>query len=537
MNQYDDFHPINQKQQGYDECIAKGICSIGPALSFLHEIIISYLKELSFYLLKLKELGIDNERIKENLIETISGLIVNVDYSQEQFSKITKRLYEELILAKEMYIATCNRNETRPKTIKSNLKPPKSNLSEAIKQGQKLFNKKNEKYSTEQKKIFELIFMVIKSICIHLVELKELEIKSDEGHTAIVSLFNAMNFQESSVKILNETVKKFVDLDYRLLMKLHETREEKYGEIVPSEVSLSTRPNKAILVTGTNIKELELLLRATEGKNIDIYTHGHMIMAHAFPKLKGFPHLVGHFGKGIETYLLDFAAFPGAIFMTRHSFQRVENLYRSRVFTTDIVAPKGVMTIKNTNFEPLIEAALSSRGFNNVHENASIRIDLHEKQALEEISKIETKIKNKEIKHFFAIGISNQTKMQKDYFEKFIKLLDNESFALSFSYSNGENNVLRIESDYGFPLLYKSLEILTKNMSMEELNPIILFTRCEVHTISNLLNLKFMGIKKIYFTECSPHLVNPALIETIREMFDIKKYTNPEDDFKAMIAE
>lgn len=535
-NNNDNIFLTTPKQEGYDECLSKGICSISPSLSFLQEVILSLLKELSFYLLKLKELGINNAKIKENIIEVISSLIVNVDYNQEQFTRIITRLYGDLVQAKDIYISTCKNNNMDSIILKPDLKSPKFRLSDAIRQGQKLFNKRSEKYSVEQKKMFELILMVIKSICINLIELKELDVEDEKAYEAILALFNSMNSQISSVEKLREKIKDIVAFDYTLLQKLHEKREEKYGEIIPSEVSLSTRPNKAILVTGTNVRELELLLKATENKGIDVYTHGHMIMAHAFPGLKAYPHLVGHFGEGIETYLLDFAAFPGAIFMTRHSFQKVENLYRSSVFTTDMFAPKGVTTIKDNNFDPLIQAAQSAKGFNKGKESKSIKVDLHEKKILEKIAEVADKIEQKEIKHFFAVGVSNHTKIQKDYFEKFLKLLKDDCFALSFSYKNGKN-VLYVESDYGFPILYKSLEVLTRKISIEELDPIILFTRCEIHTISNLLNLKFMGVNKIYFTDCSPHMVNPSLIETIREMFGVKKYTTPEADLKAMLAD
>lgn len=529
------FNQINKIE--YDECVARGICSISPALSYLHEFIKSYLKELAFYLLKLREFGIHNEVIKERVIEVISGLIIGVGYSDDQFSKIIMRLSEDLIQAKELYLSLCEKNNLEPKLLKSTLKIPKKiTLSDAIRQGQKIYTTKNAKNTLEQKNLLELMFSIIRSICIHLIELKELGVSDEEAYEALLSLFNARNLFTETQE-LYDTIEKFVILDHTFLQKLHETREEKYGQMTPVEVSLSTRPNKSILVSGTNIRELELLLEATQGKNIDIYTHGQMLMAHAFPKLKKYPHLVGHFGEGAESYLLDFASFPGAIFMTRHSFQKVENLYRSRVFTTDTIAPKGVMIIKNNNFEPLIESALSAKGFTKVREKSPLKINLDGDIILKKINEIAEKIEQGEIKHFFVMGASNRTKSQKEYFEKFLKLLGKDSFVLSFSYTNGKDNILFAESDFGFPIFYKALQILTRKLTLKELNPIILYTRCEVHTLSNILYMKYTGIDKIYFTDCSPKLVNPTVIGFIRETFNIKKFTNPEDDFKSMLEE
>lgn len=529
------YYQINKIE--YDECVSRGICSISPALSYLHEVIKSYLKELAFYLLKLRELGIKNEKIKENVIDVISGLIIGVGYSDELFSQTVTRLCNDLSEAKELYISLCEKNNVEPDLIKSTLKIPKKvNLSEAIRQGQKIYTAKNAKTTVEQKNLLELMFNIVKSICIHLVELKELGVSDEEAYENLLLVFNARNLFTSS-QDLYEIIEKVVKLDHTLLKQLHETREEKYGQLTPTEVSLSTRPNKAILVSGTNIKELELLLEATKGKNIDIYTHGHMFMAHAFPKFKNYPHLVGHFGGGIESYLLDFASFPGAIFMTRHSFQKIENLYRSRVFTTDIIAPKGVVIIKENNFEPLIESALTAKGFLHGREKPSIKINLDEKKILEKINEVAEKVEKGEIKHFFAIGISNHTNVQKEYFEKFLNLLGDDCFVLSFAYTNNKDNVLLVESDYGFPLVYEALQILTRKLTITDLNPIILYTRCEVHTLSNVLYMSYMGIKKIYFADCPPKLVNPSIVEALRDMFNLKKYTNPEADLKTMLAE
>lgn len=521
-----------------DECISRGICSISPALSFLQAVIQSYLKELAFYLLKLKEFGITNEKIKENVIDVISGLIVSVEYSEEQFSKMSSTLYEDLSQAKKLYFSLCEKNNIKPEFLKSNIKSPtKTNYSEAIRLGQKIVAKKNEKYNAEQKQLFELIFIVIKSICIHLVELKEFDVEEDGAYESLLQLLDSMNAEEISLESLQETIKKVVELDRNTLQKLQDTREERYGAVVPTEVSLSTRPNKAILVSGSNIRELELLLKATENKGIDVYTHGHLLMAHAFPKLKAYPHLVGHFGKGGDAHMIDFAAFPGVVFMTRHSLQRVENLFRSSVYTTDIIAPKGVITIKENNYKPLVDAALWAKGFTSLHEREPIKITIEEKKILQKITEVADKIESGEIKHFFVIGRPNHTQTQKEYFEALLNLIGNDSFVLSFSYTNNASNVLCVESDYAFHIIYQSLKIITRKVEMEKLDLIALFTRCDAHTIPNLLNLKYMGVKKLYFADCSPTLINPSIVEAVRDMFGIKNYTNPKMDLQDMLAD
>lgn len=527
---------LNHNVAQDNECVLHGICSSSPTLTFLQEVIKSYLRELVFYLLKLKEYGISNEKIKDTVIDILSTLIVGTSYDEAQFSTVITKLYADLVQAKGLYTSICDKNNLKPEHPKSSLKKaPKTNLADIIRQGQKIFTQKNMKYTDEQKNLYNLIFDIAKSVCIHMMELKGLDVDDEEAYIALLGLINMINVHTDISKDLRKTIEEFVELDHKLLRRLHETKIERYGTIVPTKVPISIRENKAILVSGSNLKELELLLEATKNRGIDVYTHGHLIIAHAFPKFKKYPHLVGHYGTGAETYFSDFSSFRGAIFMTRYSMQRVENLYRSRIFTTDTVAPRGVVIIKDYNFEPLIESALSAKSFAHYQDKGFININLDESKVLKKLEEVTQKIENGEIKHVFALGVSNHTKLQKEYFEKFLNLLPEDCFLLSFSYTNGKSNVLQVESDYGFPLLYQALEIFTKNIKIEDLKPIILFTRCEVHTLSNVIYLNYIGVKNVYFTDCSPSLINPSVVKTVQNIFGLKKYTTPESDLKAML--
>jgi len=529
---------LHTKENNIEDYNAKGIYAQSPTLAFLHEVVISYLQELSFYLLQLKELGITNDNIKNDVIDALSGIVINIEYNQQRFYEIIIRLYTDLAQAKDLYTSVCKRNTLQPKFMKSTLKnPEKLSYVDAISQGQKFFFQKFDKFTPAQMNLFELTLNVLKSVCINLVELKDLSIDDEKTYTAILLLLSLETSYEVFSAKNQDLIKELIKLDHDLLIKLDEIREERYGQLMPKEISCSTKQNKAILVSGTNLRELELLLEATKNKGIDIYTHGRMVMAHAFPKLKKYPHLVGHVGEDPDAYMIDFSEFPGPIFMTKHSFQRVDHLYRSRIFTTDTLAPRGATRIYNRNFQPLIDSALSANGYAYTTEKPPLKIDINEKQVLKKIADIAEKIAKGEIKHFITIGVSNHTKQQKEYFDTLLKLIDDDCFVLSFSYTNKKKNVLLVESDYGFPLLYKTLAILTKKLPIEELNPIILFTRCEPHTVSNVLYLKEMGIKKIYFNDCSSSMINPALTDAMKELFDIKSYTNPQADLKDMLAD
>lgn len=534
------YHQMYLKESKHTEELDTGaIGSQSPHLVFLYEVLRIYLRELAVYLLKLKKLGITNEIIKENVIEVLSGAITNVEYNPDQFFEIITRLYDDMVQAKELYISVCNRNNLNMRLIKSSLKSPqKLGFSDLIKQGQKIFNIKYKDLNVDRMILIELYLNIIKSICVHLVKLRKLGIDDEKTYEKLLFL---LSIKTTYVPILQttmpKTLKDLLEVDNKLLCKLHEIKQERYGTIQPIEVSMSIKPNKAILVSGSDLKELEILLEATKDKGIDIYTHGHMLTAHSYPKLKAYPHLIGHYGRGLDNYLIDFSEFPGVILLTKHSFLNVEKLFRSIIYTADTIAPKGIGIIKDYNFEPLIQSAFHAVGFTELIEHPSIKLNLSEGKILDKITEIAQLMEQGKIKHFFVIGVSNGTQKQKEYFEKFLNLLGDDCFVLSFSYTNGRNNILHAQSDYGFPLFYKALDMLTEKISIEQLNLIILFTRCETHTFSNLLYMKNIGINKLYFTECSPSFVNPALTSFIRKTYDIKDYTTPEDDLKEMLNE
>lgn len=531
------YHQMYQQGTQYSELGSRGLSSSDPSQVFLYEILIVYLQELTVYILKLKEFGITLTKNKEDFLDAVSEGIINVEYTEKVFLATITKLYDDIIESKEIYISTCKKNNIEINTPKSKVKDPrKLSFSDIMGQGKKLFNAKYKYLNFEQMVLLELHINILISLFVNLIEARELGFDDEAAYDAWIFIFSWKNTAPAIKQHIPKSIKNLCQINNNLIRKLYEIKKERYGELTPTEVSTSIRSNKVIMVSGSNLRELELLLEITKDKGIDIYTYGNMLYAHEYPCFKTYPHLVGHLGEGLKNYIFDFSEFPGSIFLTKHSFLSVENLYRSRIYTADLIAPPGVGVIKNNAFEPLIQSALRAEGFTEAIENSPIKLNFSEEKFLEKITEIAQKIEEGKIKHFFAIGTSNGTQEQKEYFEKFLNLLGNDCFVLSFSYYNGANNVLHVKSYNTFPILYKTFDILTKNISIEKLNPIILFTKCGEHMLSNLVYMKQIGIKKIYFADCSTNLFNPSLIESTRKLYNIKNYTNPEDDLKDMLA-
>ena len=514
-----------------DNCVGKGICALDPTITALQEVIVMYLKELAFYTLKLKKKGVTNKIIRDNIINTISNLSSNTDYSHEQFKKIVMNLYENIRQSKILYERLCKENNENAKNIEKRININKSfNFNEAIKQGEKEFIRKNKLLSKSQRQIYDVLLILIKNVCINLIQLKSYDKECDNAYFIMLQMLNLIDYKNNSIEKLKKAVNNFVKVNYNLQKLLHNAEIETYGQQEPIEVSFSTRPNKAILVSGSNLKELEEVLKATKGQNIDVYTHGSMILSHTYPKIKEYKHLIGQYGLGVENCLLDFATFPGSILMTKNSLQNVEYLYRGRLFTTDINVPKGITQISKKDYKPLIESAQKAKGFAKGQIREPLKIGYQKDVIGQRVNEVIKKIKAKNIKHLLIIGILNHTSLQKTYFTRLLKTLPKDSYAITLSTYIPTSNTFQINSSYDFMLMYEILEDLNKKVEEKTFDVSVFLTKCDKFAIANMLNLKILNVNNIFLGHCSPMLINPRIIEAFKDIFNIKTTTTPKED-------
>lgn len=528
----------NNKHHKTEEetCMLTGTCAISPFLSSMHAVILVYLEELAFYLVELKNFGATNEQIKEDVIQIFSELITDIEYSQERLNYSICTINKHLSEAKTLYTSLCKKNDVTPSYLKSPLKITKTySITQVINRGQNFFENKIKNLDAEQKKSLEIMLSLSKSICLYITESKWLDIDYDETYEALIGILSLMNFDKILNNNLKEIIKKYTKLDHNFMLQIFDAKKASFGNFIASKVTASTRQGKAILVSGNNLKELELVLEAVKGKDINVYTHGEMIVAHAFPKLKSYPNLVGHYGKGFEHSMYDFTSFNGAIFLTKLSLHKIKGVQRGNVFTSDANAPSGITIIKDDNFEPLIQAALSSKGFTETQEHKSIDVGVNEESFIQKIHEVADKIDRNEIKHVFMVGVPNKTEVQKEYFKEFLNLLGDDCFAISFTDTPDKKNVHYINVDYATPFVYIALKIFIHRKSFEKMKSIVLYTRCDSHTIPTIFNMKYMSINDIYFTNCPVNVVNPILTDWIRESLKLKTYTNPQADFNDML--
>lgn len=526
------FYDYHEDYQ-YDSCISKGICSINPRTSSLREVLVMYLKQLAFYTIKLKRLGLKNDATEGIILNTLSGLMSNLETGNAQFYKTLMNLKVIIIESINTYKEICKSRDIEFQCVPSELKLNKQlSISELIQLGEREFSDKFKSVSEDKRNLFEVIFMILKSICINLVEIQSYGLDDERAYSEILYLLNTLNYPNSSVHIFKKKISKAIEIDFCLTKRLYRIKQERFGLQVEGEVSYSTRPNKCILVAGTNIQELKNVLDFTKDKDIDIYTHGEMIEVYTYPKFREYSHLRGQFGKGIENCLLDFATFPGAILIAKHSLETIEYLYRGRLFTTDNFVPQGVVKIKNNDFTPLVNSAISARGFKKGQTHSSMKLGCSEETLTE---KMENVVDNmSKYKNIIILPTEINTVAQKKYFESLLTQLNKETFIISLSEIKHKHDSIIISSVPDFYMLYRILEKIQQPAESNNIGISIFVSKCDKHTISNMINLKKQGIKNVFLSKCTPIMLNPVLTETLQKEFDIRPTTSPNEDLKLL---
>lgn len=518
----------------YDEFSSKGICTVSPSVSPSQEIILIYLREIAYYLLKLKEFGASNAVIKENIIEALSGIITNVDYNHNKFKHLVVILEQDVSQARTLYSKLCQKNNVKANFLKKHFKHSQNlDIAETIKKGERHYIKRNIYYTSEQKSLFEVMLFLIKNLCLKILQLKSYKKIYEKAYNSILMLFGAMNFHNLKVDEIKSTLETCTSEYYNTVKELFSAQEEAYGERQSVSISFTPRNGKAILVSGIDMTQLEAVLEATKNRDIDVYTHGiTMLMAHTLKKFREYPNLAGHFGKCYDNSLFDFAAFPGAVLMTRYIFQRAEYLYRGRLFTTDSFAPQGIIKILDNDFEPLIQAALKSKGFTKEQQQIILQVGFRQKEMEDKIKEIIDKMEKSQIQHLYIIGLLHQKNEYKEYFDKFLSLMPKNCYAISLSYEKNEENILHFDSFYDYLFIYRILEKFNEIKPLEHLKITIFITQCDQYTITNIINFLNMGIKSIYLCDCTPIVINPSMFETMRKTFEIKGFPSPEEALK-----
>ena len=346
------------------------------------------------------------------------------------------------------------------------------------------------------------------------------------------------------------------EVNLRCMELLDQANTTTYGTPVPTTVPLTIEKGPFIIITGHDLKDLQLLLEQTKDKGINIYTHGEMLPAHAYPEFKKYSHLKGNFGTAWQNQQKEFDNIPGAILYTTNCLMPVKPSYADRVFTTEVVSyPEMVHIGEEKDFTPVIEKALALGGYTKdqhmtgINGGMQVTTGFSHGTVLSVADQVIEAVKNGDIKHFFLVGGCDGARVGRNYYTEFVKQSPADSIILTLACGKYRFNDLDLGTIGGLPRImdmgqcndaYGAIKVAIAlaeafECDVNELPLSMVLSWYEQKAVSILLTLLYLGIKNIHLGPTLPAFISSNVLNFLVENYGISPISTPEEDLKKLL--
>lgn len=364
-------------------------------------------------------------------------------------------------------------------------------------------------------------------------------------------------YNEGTMETLLPVVLEVGEVNLTCMELLDRANTESYGTPVPVTVPMMVEKGPFIVITGHDLKDLELLLKQTEGKGINIYTHGEMLPAHGYPKLKAFSHLKGNFGTAWQNQQKEFMDLPAPVLFTTNCLMPPKDNYKDRIFTTEVVEyPEMVHIGEDKDFTIVIEKALELGGyskdteFTGINGGKTVMTGFGHGTVLGVADTVIDAVKSGDIGHFFLVGGCDGAKPGRNYYTDFVKMTPDNSIILTLACGKFRFNDLDLGTIGGLPRIldmgqcndaYSAIKVAIAlagafECEVNDLPLSMVLSWYEQKAVCILLTLLHLGIKDIYLGPTLPAFVSPAVLNFLVENFNISPISTPEEDLKKILG-
>ena len=401
-----------------------------------------------------------------------------------------------------------------------------------------------------------LILFGIRGVAAYAYHAMVLGYNSDEVDAFFVKALDAIG-QDWGMDELLPIVLEVGQHNFTCMGLLDEANTKTYGNPEPTEVTLSVEKGPFIIVTGHDLLDLKTLLDQTEGKGINIYTHGEMLPAHAYPELKKYKHLKGNFGTAWQNQQKEFDNIPGAVLFTTNCLMPPKPSYKDRVFTTEVVSFPDVTHIgEDKDFTPVIEKALELGGYDDYQHRTGINggdtvmTGFAHNAVLSNAGTIVEAVKAGAIKHFFLVGGCDGARVGRNYFTDFVKQTPEDSIILTLACGKYRFNDLDLGKIGDFPRImdmgqcndaYSAIKVAVAlaeafDCGVNELPLSMVLSWYEQKAVCILLTLLHLGIRNIKLGPTLPAFISPNVLNFLVENYNIAPTTTPEQDLAEILG-
>jgi hydroxylamine reductase len=530
-------------------CTKIGVCGKSDELAALQDLLSHAVQGLSLVAHAGRQVGIVESQVDRFTCEAIFACLTNVDFDPLRFQAWINRAVE---LRQTMLTRVSAAGGQIDGSIPAASFSPAPTIVGLVAQGNALDFMNRLDTNEDLRSLKQITIYGLRGLAAYA---DHAAILGQEDDTVYAFIHEAMAELTKSGQGLDQLVGlvlKVGSVNLRAMELLDAGNTGSYGHPVPTEVPLGTKAGKAILVSGHDLRDLDLLLQQTAGKGINVYTHGEMLPCHAYPELKKHPHFYGHYGTAWQNQAKEFPEFPGAILFTTNCIQKPADSYKDRVFTTGLVGwPDLVHIGDDKDFTPVINSALAQPGFSTDSDKGSVLAGFARNTVLGVADKIIAAVKSKAIRHFFLVGGCDGAKPGRNYYTDFVEKVPADCMVLTLACGKFRFFDKKLGDIGGIPRLldvgqcndaYSAIQIAVAlaaafDCEVNDLPLSLVLSWYEQKAVVILLTLFSLGIKEIRLGPSLPAFISPNVLNVLVENFACKPIAaTAEEDLQAILA-
>ena len=547
---YDMFCYQCEQTAGGKGCTKVGVCGKTPEIANLQDLLIYQLKGISFYAKHLLDSGLNVDKSIVSFIENcLFTTLTNVNFNVDDHVRLLKQSRDIKNNLKNMVGTT----EYITPSAAYELPETKADMLRDAPMAGIMYDKALD---PDIRSLRQTILYGLKGISAYGHQARELSYYSDNVDNFYITALEAITDNTLTVEELIRLTLKTGDMAIEIMKKLDEANTTIYGNPSPHTVNVHIKKGPFIIVSGHDLKDLEMLLKQTEGLGINIYTHGEMLPSHGYEGLKKYKHLVGNFGGAWQDQQKQFDNLPGCILMTTNCLMRPRDTYKDRIYSTNVVGWDGIKYIEKKpdgekDFSEIIKQSLELGGFTEDQDVKEIIVGFGHESALSHAGELVEAVKSKQIRHFFLIGGCDGARPGRSYFTDFATMVPNDCMILTLACGKYRFNKLDFGTVAGLPRLldigqcndvYSAILIANAladafGTDVNGLPLSLIVSWYEQKAVADLLALLSLGIKNIYLGPTLPAFLSPNVLQYLVDTFQLRLISNPEDDIKTCLGQ
>lgn len=522
-----------------------GVCGKDEKTALYQDLLVYASKGLAKYSTRLDKMNRGSREYGIALMEALFTTVTNVNFDAEKVKKNCEKIFDLKEKAANDYFKACKEYGIEAEKMNGPAKFTYVENDEIMLALAKDIGIE-KRMNNDGKAITgleELILYGLKGMAAYMDHAHILGSESDEVYSFISSTLDFLTESHEAGDLLNKALE-VGKYNFDVMELLDSAHTGTFGNPEPTKVRVTPVKGKAILISGHDLKDLKKLLEQTEGKGINVYTHGEMLPAHGYPELKKHTHLVGNYGGAWQDQAKEFDAFPGAILMTTNCIQKPKENYKDRIFTCGLVAWEGVRHIENYDFSPVIEKALECDGFAADEPEHYTMTGFGHNAVLGSADKVIDLVKRGKLNHFYLVGGCDGAKSGRNYYTEFAEKAPKDSLILTLACGKFRFNKLEFGDIEGLPRMLDvgqcndaySAIVIAKALAeafdteINDLPLTMILSWYEQKAVAILLTLLYLGIKNIKLGPSLPAFLEPEVLEILVDKFQIAPIASVEED-------